>query len=95
MCYFSLQKSYGHTSKSIYFLCSHFALAFTVEPRLNEVAGDRPNSFAKPRVDYIEFLFFTYFTITEAKNTVLLISRFSLNRGLLNRGSTVFVKTKM
>ena len=28
----------------------------TVEPRFNEVAGDRPNLFAKSRVRYIENL---------------------------------------
>ena len=30
--------------------------AFTVEPRFNEVAGDRPNLFVKWRVRYIENL---------------------------------------
>jgi len=28
----------------------------TVEPRLNEVAGDRPNLFVKSRIRYIENL---------------------------------------
>ena len=29
---------------------------YTVEPRFNEVAGDRPNLFVKSRVRYIENL---------------------------------------
>ena len=32
----------------------------TVEPRFNEVAGDRPNVFVKWRVRYIEVLFHTF-----------------------------------
>ena len=33
----------------------------TVEPRFNEVAGDRPNSFVKSRVRYIEVLFHIFY----------------------------------
>ena len=33
----------------------------TVEPRFNEVAGDRPNLFVKWRVRYIEVLFHTFY----------------------------------
>jgi len=34
----------------------HYYLLDTVEPRFNEVAGDRPNLFVKSRVRYIENL---------------------------------------
>ena len=37
----------------------------TVEPRFNEVAGDRPNLFVKWRVRYIE-VFSIHFTVTLA-----------------------------
>ena len=42
----------------------------TVEPRFNEVAKDRPNSFVISR------FFFIYFTMTGAKNTVRYIEVF-------------------
>ena len=35
---------------------SRAAQCSTVEPRFNEVAGDRPNVFVKWRVRYIEYL---------------------------------------
>ena len=35
---------------------SRLACLYTVEPPLNEVAGDRPNLFVKSRVRYIEDL---------------------------------------
>ena len=37
-------------------LKAHKFLCHTVEPRFNEVAGDRPNLFVKSRVRYIENL---------------------------------------
>ena len=37
-------------------LLQGFDPANTVEPRFNEVAGDRPNLFVKSRVRYIENL---------------------------------------
>ena len=50
-----------------------------MEPRFNEVAGDRRNSLVKSRVRYIEVLFIC-FTITEAKNTVCHIEVFVKSR---------------
>ena len=38
----------------------------TVEPRFNEVAGDRPNLFVKWRVRYISRFFSIHFTVTLA-----------------------------
>ena len=43
-------RKYSHTNRDI------FAMTATVEPRFNEVAGDRPNLFVKSRVRYIENL---------------------------------------
>ena len=43
-------------------LVKHTPLDYiTVEPRFNEVAGDRPNLFVKWRVRYIEVLFHTFY----------------------------------
>ena len=63
----------------------------TVEPRFNEVAGDRPNVFVKWRVRYIEVLFHTFYCNFGRDIEIIsfVISRTSLNRGSLNRGSTV------
>ena len=63
----------------------------TVEPRFNEVAGDRPNLFVKWRVRYIEVLFHTFYCNFGLNIDIIsfVISRTSLNRGSLNRGSTV------
>ena len=63
----------------------------TVEPRFNEVAGDRPNLFVKWRVCYIEVLFHTFYGNFgwDIEIISFVISRISLNRGSLNRGSTV------
>ena len=63
----------------------------TVEPRFNEVAGDRPNLFVKWRVRYIEVLFHTFYCNFGRDIEIIsfVISRTSLNRGLLNRGSSV------
>ena len=63
-----------------------------VEPRFNEVAGDRPNLFVKWRVRYIEVLFHTFYCNCGRDIEIIsfVISRTSLNRGSLNRGSTVF-----
>ena len=58
-----------------------------MEPRFNEVAGDRTNSFVKSRFVISRF-FFIYFTITGEKDTVCYIEVF-VNRGSLNQGSTV------
>ena len=64
---------------------------YTVEPRFNEVAGDRPNLFVKWRVRYIEVLFHTFYCNFGRDIEIIsfVISRTSLNRGSLNRGSTV------
>ena len=64
----------------------------TVEPRFNEVAGDRPNLFVKWRVRYIEVLFHTFYCNFGRDIEIIsfVISRTSLNRGSLNRGSTVY-----
>ena len=63
----------------------------TVEPRFNEVAGDRPNLFVKWRVRYIEVLFHTFYCNFGRDIEIIsfVIWRTSLNRGSLNRGSTV------
>ena len=42
-------------------LGSKVKVHITVEPRFNEVAGDRPNLFVKWRVCYIEVLFHTFY----------------------------------
>ena len=62
-----------------------------MEPRFNEVAGDRPNLFVKWRVRYIEVLFHTFYCNFGRDIEIIsfVISRTSLNRGSLNRGSTV------
>ena len=62
-----------------------------MEPRFNEVSGDRPNLFVKWRVRYIEVLFHTFYCNfgRDIEITSFVISRTSLNRGSLNRGSTV------
>ena len=62
-----------------------------MEPRFNEVAGDRPNLFVKWRVRYIEVLFHTFYCDFGRDIEIIsfVISRTSLNRGPLNRGSTV------
>ena len=62
----------------------------TVEPRFNEVAGDRPSLFVKWRVRYIEVLFYTFYCNFGRDIEIIsfVISRTSLNRGSLNRGST-------
>ena len=62
----------------------------TVEPRFNEVGGDRPNLFVKWRVRYIEVLFHTFYCNFGRDIEIIsfVISRTSLNRGSLNRGST-------
>ena len=66
-------------------------LTCTVEPRFNEVAGDRPNLFVKWRVCYIKVLFHTLYCNFGRDIEIIsfVISRTSLNRGSLNRGSTV------
>ena len=63
----------------------------TVEPRFNKVAGDRPNLFIKWRVCYIEVLFHTFYCNfgRDIEIVSFVILRTSLNRGSLNRGSTV------
>ena len=63
----------------------------TVEPRFNEVAGDRQNMFVEWRVRYIEVLFHTFYCNFGRDIEIIsfVISRISLNRGSLNRGSTV------
>ena len=63
----------------------------TVEPRFNEVAGDRLNLFVKWRVRYIEVLFHTFYCNFGRDIEIIsfVISRTSLNRGSLKRGSTV------
>ena len=63
-----------------------------MEPRFNEVAGDRPNLFVKWRVRYIEVLFHTFYCNFGRDIEIIsfIISRTSLNRGSLNRDSTVF-----
>ena len=62
-----------------------------MEPRFNEVAGDRPNLFVKWRVRYFEVLFHTFICNFGRDIEIIsfVISRTSLNRGSLNRGSTV------
>ena len=62
-----------------------------MEPRFNEVAGDRPNLFVKWRVRYIEVLFHIFYCNFGRDIEIIsfVISRTSLNRGSLNRGSTV------
>ena len=64
-----------------------------MEPRFNEVAGDRPNLFVKWRVRYIEVLFRTFYCNFGRDIEIIsfVISRTSLNRASLNRGSTVVV----
>ena len=66
-----------------------------MEPRFNEVAGDRPNLFIKWRVRYIEVLFHTFYCNFGRDIEIIsfVISRTSLNRGSLNRGSTVYTIT--
>ena len=66
-----------------------------MEPRFNEVAGDRPNLFVKWRVRYIEVLFHTFYCNFGRDIEIIsfVISRTSLNRGSLNRGSTVVQAT--
>ena len=61
------------------------------EPRFNEITGDRPNLFVKWRVRYIEVLFHTFYCNFGRDIEIIsfVISRTSLNRGSLNRGSTV------
>ena len=63
----------------------------TVEPRFNEVAGNRPSLFVKWRVRYIEVLFHTFYCNFGRDIEIIsfVISRTSLNRGSLNRSSTV------
>ena len=70
---------------------------YTVEPRFNEVAGDRPNLFVKWRVRYIEVLFNTFYCNFGRDIEIIpfVIPRTSLNRGSLNRGSTVVRKIKL
>ena len=44
-------------AKVYFFVAFKFQqVIYTVEPRFNEVAGDRPNLFVKSRVRYIENL---------------------------------------
>ena len=57
-----------------------------MEPRFNEVAGDRPNLFVKWRVRYIEVLFHTFYC--NFGRDIEIIS-FVISRTSLNRGSTV------
>ena len=64
----------------------------TVEPRFNEVAGDRPNSFVKSRVRFIEVLFSYRNLVLLGQRIPFVISRFSSNRGSLNQGSPVFYR---
>ena len=54
-----------------------------MEPRFNEVVGDRPNLFVKWRVRYIEVLFHTFYCNfgRDIEITLFVISRTSLNRG--------------
>ena len=68
---------------------------YTVEPRFNEVAGDRPNLFIKWRVRYIEVLFHTFYCNFGRHIEIIsfVISRTSLNRGSLNRGSIVAISS--
>ena len=72
-------------------LYDHLTNYTTVEPRFNEVAGDRPNLFVKWRVRYIEVLLHTFYCNFGQDIEIIsfVISRTSLNRGSLNRGSTV------
>ena len=60
-----------------------------MEPLFNEVAGERQNSFVKSGVPHIEVIFhiFYYYRV---KIIPFVISMFSLNRGSLNRDSTVY-----
>ena len=69
------------------FCCKYL---YRVEPRFNEVAGDRPNLFVKWRVRYIEVLFHTFYCNFGRDIEIIsfVISRTSLNRGSLNRGSS-------
>ena len=60
----------------------------TVEPRFNEVTGDRPKSFVKWRVCFIE-VSVLYILLSLGQRIPFVILMFSLNRGSLNRGSTV------
>ena len=66
-----------------------------MEPRFNEVAGDRQNLFVKWRVRYIEVLFHTLYCNfgRDIEIIAFVISRTSLNRGSLNRGSTVVISS--
>ena len=68
-----------------------------MEPRFNEVAGDRPNLFVKWRVRYIEVLFCTFYCNFGRDIEIILfvISRTSLNRGSVNRGSTVMIDSSV
>ena len=74
-----------------FFVSEYYSEYSTVEPRFNEVAGDRPNLFVKWRVRYIEVLFYTFYCNFGRDLEIIsfVISRTSLNRGSLNRGSTV------
>ena len=76
---------------SILRFSSQLLVRITVEPRFNEVAGDRPNLFVKWRVCYIEVLFHTFYCNFGRDIEIIsfVISRTSSNRGSLNRGSTV------
>ena len=63
----------------------------TVEPRFNEVAGDRQNLFVKWRVRYIEVLFRTFYC-NFGRDIEIISFRYIedfVKRGSLNRGSTV------
>ena len=62
-----------------------------MEPRFNEVAGNRPNLFVKWRVRYIEVHFHTFYYKFGRDIEIIsfVVSRTSLNSGSLNRGSTV------
>ena len=57
-------------------------VAYTVEPRFNEVAGDRSNLFVKLRVCYIEVLFHTFYCNFGRDIEIIsfVISRTSLKR---------------
>lgn len=61
-------------------IVSNFHNANLVEPRFNELAGDRPTSFVKSRVRYIEILF-VYILLLLGQRKPFVVSRFSLNRG--------------
>ena len=51
----------AETQVALEIKCEILDFGHTGEPRFNEVAGDRPNSFVKSRVRYIEVLFHIFY----------------------------------